>query len=101
MCLVLTLDTLLFVTGSFVEQPNYRLLLGSAIVGKACTAALYSAILTAYFRLLPADSLPERDESGIGVRGLFEVLTYRQRYEAMRTQVVRDPLTGIYNRVFL
>jgi len=101
MFLVLTVDTLLFVTGSFVEQPNYWLLLGSAVVGKACTAALYSAILTAYFRLLPADSLPERDESGIDVRGLFEVLTYRQRYEAMRTQVVRDPLTRIYNRVFL
>src|SRR5215470_11074828 len=100
MFLVLTVDTLLFVTGSFVEQPNYWSVLTSAIVGKACTAAIYSGILTAYFRLLPQDARTERDESGIGVRDLFGVLTYRQRYEAIRSQVVRDPLTGIYNRGF-
>ena len=100
MFLVLTVDTLLFVTGSFVEQSNYWSILTSAIVGKASTAAIYSAILTAYFRLLPKDARTERDESGIGVRDLFGVLTYRQRYEAIRTQAVRDPLTGIYNRGF-
>jgi diguanylate cyclase (GGDEF)-like protein len=102
MFLVLTLDTVLFVTGSFVEQPNYWSVLTSAIVGKACTAAIYSGILTAYFRLLPKEALGERDESGIGigVGDLFGVLTYRQRYEAIRTQVMRDPLTGIYNRGF-
>src|SRR5262245_10716618 len=96
MFLVLILDTLLFVTGSFFEQTNYWALLGSAIIGKGCTAALYSAILTGYFRLLPKDSFA--DDSAIGVRDLFGVLTYRERYEAMRTQAVRDPLTGIYNR---
>jgi diguanylate cyclase (GGDEF)-like protein len=101
MFLVLTVDTLLFVTGSFFEQTNYWSVLGSAIIGKACTAALYSAILTGYFRLLPRDSFADRDDSSIGVRDLFGVLTYRQRYEAMRTQVVRDALTGIYNRGFL
>jgi diguanylate cyclase (GGDEF)-like protein len=100
MFLVLTVDTLLFVTGSFAEQPNYWSVLTSAIIGKACTAAIYSGILTAYFRLLPKDAKAERDDSGIGVRDLFGVLTYRQRYEAIRTQAVRDPLTGIYNRGF-
>ncbi len=100
MFVVLMVDTLLFVTGSFVEQPNYWSILTSAIIGKACTAAVYSGILRAYFRLLPKDSLAERDESLIGVRDLFGVLTYRQRYEAIRTQAVRDPLTGIYNRGF-
>src|SRR5262249_37901489 len=101
MFLVLTVDTLLFVTGSFFEQTNYWTVLGSAIIGKGCTAAVYSAILTGYFKLLPKDSLTDRDDSVIGVRDLFGVLTYRQRYEAMRTQAFRDPLTGIYNRGFL
>src|SRR5262245_26996228 len=100
MFVVLTVDTVLFVTGSFVEQPNYWTILSSAIVGKACTAAVYSGILTAYFRLLPRDTVAERDEGLIGVRDLFGVLTYRQRYEAIRTQAARDPLTGIYNRGF-
>jgi diguanylate cyclase (GGDEF)-like protein len=100
MFLVLTVDTVLFITGSFIEYPNYWSLLGSAIIGKGVAAAAYSAILTGYFRLLPKDSFVDRDDS-IGVRGLFGVLTYRQRYEAIRTQAVRDPLTGIYNRGFL
>jgi diguanylate cyclase (GGDEF)-like protein len=101
MFLVLTIDTLLFATGSFVERPDYRSLLISGIIGKAFTAALYSAILTAYLRFLRADSVADHDEAGIGIRDLFSVLTYRQRYEAIRTQVVRDPLTRIYNRGFL
>jgi diguanylate cyclase (GGDEF)-like protein len=48
--------------------------------------------------LQPTVSAVERDE--IGLRGLFDVLTYRQRYEAIRTQATRDPLTHIYNRGF-
>jgi len=72
MFVVLMVDTLLFVTGSFVEQPNYWSILTSAIIGKACTAAVYSGILRAYFRLLPKDSLAERDESLIGVRIFLE-----------------------------
>src|SRR5690606_26583206 len=31
---------------------------------------------------------------------LFQVLTYRQKYEALRAQVTRDPLTGVHNRGF-
>lgn len=100
MFLVLTVDTLLFVTGSFVEQANFWSVLSSAILGKVCAAALFSAILTAYLRLFkPEDSVLERDD--IGVRDLVGVLTYRQRYEAIRNQVAHDPLTGIYNRGFL
>ena len=98
MFLVLVVDTVLFVTGSFVEQPNYWSILGSALVGKACAAALYSAILTGYLRFLQPTVSVERDE--IGLRDLFDVLTYRQRYEAIRTQATRDPLTHIYNRGF-
>jgi diguanylate cyclase (GGDEF)-like protein len=100
MFLVLTIDTLLFVTGSFVEQSNYWAVLRAAVLGKLLTAALYSAILTGYFRFLPRDAFPVRNEPGIGLRDLFDVLTYRQRYEAIRTQFHRDPLTGIYNRGF-
>ena len=99
MFLVLGADTLLFVTGSFVEKPDYWSILGSALVGKAFAAALYSVILTWYLRFFPpTPSVVERDE--IGLRDLFDVLTYRQRYEAIRSQATRDPLTHIYNRGF-
>jgi len=99
MFLVLAVDTLLFVTGSFVEKPNYWSILGSALVGKTFAAALYSMILTWYLRVFqPTSSLSERDE--IALRDLFGVLTYRQRYEAIRSQATQDPLTHIYNRGF-
>jgi diguanylate cyclase (GGDEF)-like protein len=98
MFVVLTLDTLVFATGSFFEYANYRYILGSAIVGKAAAGALYSAILTVYLRRFTPETIVERDE--IGMRDLFGVLTYRQRYEAIRNQATRDPLTGVYNRGF-
>src|SRR5262249_11632321 len=44
------------------------------------------------------ESVVERDD--VGMRDLFSVLTYRQRYEAIRSQASRDPLTGVYNRGF-
>jgi diguanylate cyclase (GGDEF)-like protein len=31
---------------------------------------------------------------------LFEHLTYRQRYEALRSEMTRDRLTGVFNRAF-
>jgi diguanylate cyclase (GGDEF)-like protein len=98
MFIVLIFDTLAFVTGSFFEYGNYRHILSSAIVGKASAGALYSAILTAYLRKFTSETVVERDE--IGMRDLFSVLTYRQRYEAIRSQATRDPLTGVYNRGF-
>jgi diguanylate cyclase (GGDEF)-like protein len=98
MFIVLIFDTLAFVTGSFFEYGNFRYILTSAIVGKACAGALYSAILTVYLRRFTSEAVVERDE--IGMRDLFSVLTYRQRYEAIRSQATRDPLTGVYNRGF-
>jgi diguanylate cyclase (GGDEF)-like protein len=95
LALVLAFDTLLFVTGGFIEHPAYREILVSGIVGKAAAAVVYSAALTLY---LPRARAGGDARPGLG--DLFGVLTYRQRYEALRAQAVRDPLTGAYNRGF-
>lgn len=96
---VLVFDTLLFVTGGFVEHPAYREILMSGIVGKLAAAVIYAAALTIY---LPraGRAEPTTEDTRLGLGDLFQVLTYRQKYEALRAQVTRDPLTGVHNRGF-
>jgi diguanylate cyclase (GGDEF)-like protein len=99
LALVLVFDTLLFVTGGFVEHPAYREILLSGVLGKAAAATVYTAALALY---LPRARAAEPQTIG-GVRrigDLFQVLTYRQKYEALRAQAARDPLTGVHNRGF-
>jgi diguanylate cyclase (GGDEF)-like protein len=95
LALVLAFDTLLFVTGGFVEHPAYREILLSGILGKVAAAGVYAAALTLYLRRARAGS-----DARPGLGDLFGVLTYRQRYEALRERAVRDALTGAYNRGF-
>ena len=94
LALVLSFDTLLFVTGGFVEHPAYREILLSGIVGKLAAALIYAAALALYLpRSAAQDARPALGD-------LFQVLTYRQKYEALRRQAARDPLTGVHNRGF-
>ncbi|OGA01498.1 MAG: hypothetical protein A3H35_08605 [Betaproteobacteria bacterium RIFCSPLOWO2_02_FULL_62_17] len=95
LALVLVFDTLLFVTGGFIEHPAYFEILLSGILGKIAAAAVYAVALTLY---LPRAGADEDAHASLG--DLFHVLTYRQKFEALRAQAARDPLTGVYNRGF-
>jgi len=99
LALVLVFDTLLFVTGGYVERPAYGAILASGILGKSAAALIYAALLARYLTRAGADPVgPAEARPDIG--GLFQVLTYRQKYEALRAQAARDPLTGVHNRGF-
>jgi diguanylate cyclase (GGDEF)-like protein len=91
---VLAFDTVVFVSGGFFEHPAYRDILVSGIVGKAAAALIYALALALY---LPRSA---GGEGQAAIKDLFQVLTYRQRYEALQAQAQRDPLTGIHNRGF-
>jgi len=95
LALVLMFDTLLFVTGGFVENPAYLEILLSGMAGKLAASVVYALALRIYLAR-GVDS--EEDHPRLG--DLFGVLTYRQKYEALRTQAMRDPLTGVHNRGF-
>lgn len=95
LALVLLIDTLAFVTGGFIEHPAYFEILLSGALGKTAAAAVYALALTLY---LPRASAIDDKHPGLG--NLFQVLTYRQKFEALRVQAARDPLTGVYNRGF-
>jgi diguanylate cyclase (GGDEF)-like protein len=99
MVAVLTFDTLLFVTGSFAESPAYGSILLSGVLGKAVAGVVYAGFLTVYLqRFDVADHAPLGARQTLG--DLFQVLTYRQKYELIKAQMTRDPLTGVYNRGF-
>jgi diguanylate cyclase (GGDEF)-like protein len=95
LALVLMFDTLLFVTGGFVENPAYLEILFSGMAGKLAASVVYALALRIYLAR-GVDSEDEHPRLG----DLFGVLTYRQKYEALRAQAMRDPLTGVHNRGF-
>jgi diguanylate cyclase (GGDEF)-like protein len=76
-------------------NPQFQQLLLSGFIGKASAACFYTAALCIYLRYFE----PKRATVGSGdVQDVFEALTYRQRYEEARLRMVRDALTGLYNR---
>ena len=90
--IVLVIDTLIFVTGGFASSPDYGSLLASGIVGKLAVALVYSLALTVYLRFFDA-----RDESP-APDNVARIRTYRERFEELQQQSMRDPLTGLFHR---
>ncbi|MBE9605247.1 GGDEF domain-containing protein [Acetobacteraceae bacterium H6797] len=66
-------------------------------LGKLAVAALCAAILSFYLRRCePAATLVKRSSRQLG--DIFDVLTYRQRYEQLAAASDRDALTGVLHR---
>jgi diguanylate cyclase (GGDEF)-like protein len=99
MIFVLIVDTVLFVTGSFVESPNYLPILRSSIVGKSVMSVIYSSFLTLYLKVFERNQLSSV-EVNPRIRDVFHLLTFRQKYQLLEEQIKRDPLTQVYNRGF-
>jgi diguanylate cyclase (GGDEF)-like protein len=96
---VLLFDTVLFVTGSFVDSPDYGAILLSGFLGKTVAGIVYAALLTVYLRYF--DVVGDQSLGTSRTLGnLVEVLTYRQKYEVLQAQMTRDALTGVHNRGF-
>ena len=68
------------------------------LLGKIGAAACYSVIIALYLRHLEREDDDDDDAIARPIRDLFGVLTYRQRYEALRTEARTDALTGLAHR---
>jgi diguanylate cyclase (GGDEF)-like protein len=76
-------------------HPQFQMLLLSGFTGKALAALFYTMALCVYLRYFE----PQRATVGSGdVQDVFQALTYRQKYEEVRQRMVRDALTGVFNR---
>jgi diguanylate cyclase (GGDEF)-like protein len=70
------------------------------MAGKLAASLIYATALAFYLPRAWSSERQVEDPVRPGLGALFQVLTYRQRYEALRAQAVRDPLTGVHNRGF-
>jgi diguanylate cyclase (GGDEF)-like protein len=80
-----------------VQWTNPRMLhiLGAGLIGKMVTTTFYAIVCWLYLKY----GEPHTATVGTGdVADVFQTLTYRQRYEQARQRMVRDGLTGLYNR---
>lgn len=97
LCSVLVVDTVLFVTGAFIESPAYQTILLAGLLGKGVVGTLYALALYAHLRWLEP-SRPGSSGARPALGDVFQVLTYRERYEALRKRAHKDALTGVNNR---
>ncbi|MFI5177588.1 MAG: diguanylate cyclase [Vicinamibacterales bacterium] len=92
---IVAFDQMLFTVLVQAGRPDLMWILFSGLVGKVTAAAFYSVVCWAYFRF----GEPHTATVGTGdVADVFQTLTYRQKYEQARQRMVRDGLTGLYNR---
>jgi diguanylate cyclase (GGDEF)-like protein len=99
MSLTLVFDTILFITGAYVESPQYTTILSSAMAGKLLAAVLYALLFAVYLRYFDVAEFAEPTEAQ-ALGAMFRTLTYRQKYELLQKRSARDPLTDLYNRGF-
>ncbi len=91
---VLTFDQAgFFAALHFVSDAPGEVFLGGWIA-KMGAALIYSAMLCVYLRWF------ERNEADMprGLADVFQILTYRERYEALAEHIGRDGLTGLLHR---
>lgn len=68
----------------------------AGLVAKAGATLFYATALWGYLRFIE----PREVTSSEGdVRDVFQMLTYRQKYEQARERMVHDSLTALYNRL--
>lgn len=95
MLTIVALDNLFFTGMVHGGRPEVMSLLVSGFFGKAATALFYSVVSVIYLKYAE----PRTAVVGTGdVADVFQRLTYRQKYEQVRQKMVRDALTGLFNR---
>jgi len=68
----------------------------AGLVSKAGATVFYATALWGYLRFVE----PREVTSSEGdIADVFQLLTYRQKYERAREQMMHDSLTGLYNRL--
>src|SRR5690606_897366 len=91
---VLTIDQVGFFTALhfFSEAPAE--VFAGGWVAKMASALIFSAMLVAYLRWAEVHRL----QVPRGLTDIFDVLTYRERYEALVQTIGRDALTGLLHQ---
>jgi PAS domain S-box-containing protein len=88
MTLVLSLDSILFSIGVYIDTDNFLNRLTSNLISKISAAFIYSIIFAFYLGFL--DKVRRKNESkSNNFKDVFSVLTYRQKYELVYSEKVQ------------
>ncbi|ATU91407.1 GGDEF domain-containing protein [Phyllobacterium zundukense] len=93
--LTLTFDQLGFFAALHAISGTPMSALLGGWVAKIAAAVVYSCMIEAYLRWFDLD---KGHGAAMNVRGVFESLTYRERYERLLEESGRDSLTGALDR---
>jgi diguanylate cyclase (GGDEF)-like protein len=94
--LIVVFDNLLFTAFLRFGRPDLVQTMLTNLASKAVAALFYATALWAYLRFVEPHEMPAHDGQ---VSGVFQFLTYRQRYELAQRQIGYDGLTGLHNRM--
>jgi diguanylate cyclase (GGDEF)-like protein len=92
---VVAFDNLFF--GGFIHygRPDFWGAIGVGLAAKAGAVVFYSVALWGYLRFVEPRDVTVKEGD---VADVFQMLTYRQKYEQVRQRMAHDALTGLYNR---
>lgn len=99
MLVAIVVDSTLFTAACFASLDAFADIFYSSLLSKVAAAALYAPLLTGYLRLLSDD----RMNAPLWQTRLTDFLSagrYRSKYEALRREFVRDPLTRVFSRAY-
>jgi len=97
MLLASMVDGVLFTTACFVNHDSFRALFYSTLMSKAVATALYAPLLSGYLSLTTRDAM-NTPIWQTRVISLASFGRYRSKYEALKREFVRDPLTRVFSR---
>jgi len=94
--LVLLMEAAVYVVGGFWGLPGFASLLVSTMAGKIIVAVIYSLVLSLYLRFTGKED--GMAFSQVATEASLPTLTYREKYERLQQESMRDALTGLFNR---
>jgi diguanylate cyclase (GGDEF)-like protein len=94
--LVVAFDNLLFTGYLRFGRGDFVATMLANLASKSVAATFYATALWAYMRFVEAHEVTTYDGH---VAGVFQLLTYRQKYELAQRQIGYDGLTGLHNRM--
>jgi len=93
---IVAFDNLLFVTFLSYGETSLWSSMVSGMAAKAGATVFYATTLWGYLRFIEPRGVTAGDGD---VADVFQLLTYRQKYELARRRMVHDTLTGLHNRL--
>lgn len=88
--IVMILDSLLFVTGSYIGQPDFMHILINNMSGKIFSGFVYAFILSVYLVYIDKNNFLNHHGAPSEIKDLFSILTYRKKYEHVKKEKEKE-----------